>query len=63
MTTALPENKFLAYLNAINEMLDRRWTSKGKLKMNIGRWVHLRQIIPFIHHFLNRLCFLPQKSE
>jgi hypothetical protein len=31
--------------------------------MNIGQWVHLSQIIPFIHHFLSRLCFLLQHSE
>jgi hypothetical protein len=58
MTIALPENKFIAYSKAILDMLDQGWTSKGELKMNIGRWVHLGQITPFIHHFLSRLCFL-----
>jgi hypothetical protein len=61
MTVALPKNKFIAYLRATSDMLDQGWTSKGELKMNIGQWVHLGQIIPFIHHFLSRLCFLLQR--
>ena len=44
-------------------MLQRGWTSKGELELNIGRWVHLGQIIPTVHHFLSRLCFLKQWSE
>ncbi len=44
-------------------MIDRGWTSKGELETNFGCWVHLRQVIPFIHHFLSRLCFLLWHSE
>jgi hypothetical protein len=63
MIIALPDNKFHAYSKAILEMLQRGWTSKGELESNIGRWVHLGQIIPIVHHFLSRLCFLKQRSE
>ncbi len=63
MIIALPDNKFHAYSKAISEMLQRGWTSKGELESNIGRWVHLGQIIPTVHHFLSRLCFLKQQSE
>jgi len=62
MTTALPDNKY-AYSISISEMLKKGWTSKGELEMNIGQWVHLGQIVPTIHHFLSRLCFLRQRAE
>ena len=63
MIIALPDNKFHAYSKAISEMLQRGWTSKGDLESNIGRWVHLGQIIPTVHHFHSRLRFLKQRSE
>jgi hypothetical protein len=63
MTIALPENKFIAYSRAISDMIERGWTSKAELKTNIGRWVHLGQVLPFIHHFLNRLHFLLRHLE
>ena len=63
MTIALPGNKFKAYSLAISEMLKRGWTSKVELETNIGRWVHLGQIVPTIHHFLSRLHFLKQRAE
>ncbi len=63
MTIALPKNKFIAYSRAISDMIERGWTSKAELKMNIDRWVHLGQILPFIHHFLSRLRFLLRHLE
>jgi hypothetical protein len=63
MIIAFPDNKFHAYSKAISEMLQRGWTSKGELDSNIGHWVHLGQILPTVHHFLIRLCFLKQWSE
>ena len=63
MTIALPDNKFQAYSIAISEMLKQGYTSKGELETNIGRWVHLGQIIPTIHHCLSRLRFLKQRAE
>jgi hypothetical protein len=58
MTIALPENKFIDYSPEISDMIKQGWTSKAELETNIGRWVHLGQILPFIHHFLSRLRFL-----
>ena len=63
MTITLLDNKFHAYSIAISEMLKRGCTSKRELKTNIGQWVHLRPIIPTIHHFLSRLRFLMQRAE
>jgi hypothetical protein len=63
MTIALPKNKFIAYSQAILDMINQGRTSKGELEMNIGCWVHLEQVIPFIRHFLSRLCFLLWRSE
>jgi hypothetical protein len=63
MTRSLPENKFRAYSKAISEIIDRGWTSKGELETNIGRWVHLGQIIPPVHHFLSRLRYLKHRAE
>ena len=37
-TIALPDNKFHAYLKTISKMMDRGWTLKGELEMNIGGW-------------------------
>ena len=63
MTIALPDNKFKAYSLAISEMLKRGCTSHGEMETNIGRWVHLGQIVPTVHHFLSRLRFLKQRAE
>ena len=63
MTIAFPDNKFHAYSIASSEMLKWGCTSKGELETNIGRWVHRGQIIPTVHHFLSRLCFLKQRAE
>ena len=52
LTIALPENKYIAYLTAISDMIEWRWTMKAELETNIGRWVHIGQILPFIHHIL-----------
>jgi hypothetical protein len=37
MTIALPENKFIAYSQAISKMIEHGWTSKIELEQNIGR--------------------------
>jgi hypothetical protein len=63
MMIALPENKFIAYSQAISDMIEHGWTSKAELKTNIRQWVHLGQVLPFIHHFLSRLCFLLRRLE
>jgi hypothetical protein len=63
MTIALPDSKHIAYTRAINNMLKRGWTTHGELESNIGQWVHMAQIIPFVHHFLSRICFLMKQAK
>jgi hypothetical protein len=63
MTISLPENKFRAYSKVISEIIDQGWTSKRELETNIGRWVHLGQIVPPVHHFLSRLRYLKQRAK
>jgi hypothetical protein len=63
MAISLPENKFRAYSKAISEIINCSWTSKGELETNIGRWVHLGQIVLPVHHFLSRLRYLKQRAK
>jgi hypothetical protein len=63
MTIVLPEKKYVAYPKAISEMLQQGWTSSRELEMNIRRWVHLRQIVPTVHHILSRSHFQKQYAE
>ncbi len=63
MTISLPENKFRAYSKSISEIINRSWASKRELETNIRRWVHLGQIVPPVHHFLSRLCYLKQRAK
>jgi hypothetical protein len=63
MAISLPENKFRAYSKAISEIINHGWTSKGELETTIGRWVHLGQIVPPVHHFLSRLRYLKQRAK
>ncbi len=50
-----PENKFIAWSEAIKKMLKDGTTMAKVLEMNIGRLVHLGLAIPFVHHFMSRL--------
>ncbi len=63
MTISLPENKFRAYSKVVSEIINRGWTSKREMETNIGRWVHLGQIVPPVHHFLGRLRYLKQRAK
>jgi hypothetical protein len=63
MTIALTDNKHIAYTRAINGMLKQGWTTHGELESHIGQWVHMAQIIPFVHHFLSRIRFLTKRAK
>ena len=54
---ALPENKYIAYSTAISETIKCGWTTKAELERNIGQWVHIWRILPFIHHFLSNFNY------
>ncbi len=51
----LPENKFIAWTEAIEKILKDGTTTAKVLERNIGRLVHLGLAIPFVHHFMSRL--------
>jgi hypothetical protein len=59
----LPENKFIAWSEAIEKMLKDGTTTAKVLEMNIGRLVHLGLAIPFVHHFMSRLRDLPMTAK
>jgi hypothetical protein len=43
-------------------MLEAGRASAKRLEKNIGRYVNISQIIPMIHHFLNRLRRLQRRA-
>jgi hypothetical protein len=60
---SLPENKATAWIQAIDDMLERGKTNADELESNIGRYVHVAMILPKLHHFLGRLRALLDKSR
>ena len=50
----LPDNKFTAWTNAIEDILNKGSATAKILKTNIGRLDHLSMTIPSIHHFMSR---------
>jgi hypothetical protein len=59
----LPENKNKAWTMAIKTMLSEGTTTAKELETNIGRLVHLGMAIPFVHHFMSRLCNLHKTAK
>jgi hypothetical protein len=53
-----PDNKFKAWMAAIEAMISDGSATVKVLETNTGRLVHLGMVIPFIHHFLSRFCYL-----
>ena len=51
----LPENKFVAWSEAIRKMIKDEALMAKETEANIGRLVHLGLAIPFVHHFMSRL--------
>ena len=60
---SLPSNKAKAWINEIDEMLELKKAAAKRIERNIGRYVNIGQIIPEIHHFLNRLRCHQKKAE
>jgi hypothetical protein len=52
---SLPSNKFIAWMDSINDILARGTTTAKELETTIGRLGHLGAIVPFVYHFLSRL--------
>jgi len=51
----LPENKFVAWSEAIRKMIKDEASMTKEINANIGCLVHLGMAIPFVHHFISRL--------
>jgi hypothetical protein len=58
-----PENKYKAWTTAIKTMLSEGTMTAKELETNIGRLVHLRMAIPFVHHFMSCLPNLHETSK
>ncbi len=52
---SLPDNKFIAWMDSIKEILSRGTSTAKELEMMIGCLGHLGAIVPFVYHFLSRL--------
>jgi hypothetical protein len=50
-----PENKFVAWPEAIRKMIKDGASTAKEIKANIGRLIHLGLAIPFVHYFMSRL--------
>jgi hypothetical protein len=60
---SLPDNKKIAWVREIDEMLELGKASAKRLEKNIGRYINVAQIIPAIYHFLNRLRSLEKRAK
>ena len=63
MIISLPENKAVAWTNEIDEMLQEGKTQAKRLERNIGRFVNIGMILPYVHHFLGRCRTLLRKAQ
>jgi hypothetical protein len=55
LTISLPTNKFTAWTDGINEMIDSKNLTAKALETTIGRLTHISMIVSSVHHFLSRL--------
>ena len=60
---SLPENKARAWNQEIDEMLEEGKTQAKRLERNIGRFVNIGMILPYVHHFLSRCRTLLRKAQ
>ena len=51
----LPQNKFVAWSEAIRKMIKDEALPAKEIEANIGRLVHLGLAIPFVHHFMSQM--------
>ncbi len=54
----LPKNKFVVWTNLIKMVIQQGITTAKEVESIIGHLGHLGMAIPFVHHFLSRLCNL-----
>jgi hypothetical protein len=56
------DNKAIAWIREIDDMLLLGVASAKRIEKNIGRYVNVAQILPMVHHFLNRLRCLQRRA-
>lgn len=59
----LPLNKFIAWTNELQTILDSKKAEAKQLEENIGRLIHVAQVLPEIYHFLNRIRCLFERAK
>jgi hypothetical protein len=60
---SLPFNKHEAWTRALREFIDNGVARAKELESTIGRMIHVAQVLPEIHHFLNRLRCLHRRAK
>ena len=63
LIVSLPFNKSIAWSEAISAMLADEKVEAKVLESNIGRWVNVGMILPYVHHFLARMRTLLKKAK
>ena len=63
LTMALPINKHAAWTGTFHQMIKTKKTNAKELRQQLGRMVHVSQVLPEINHFLNRLRCLLRRAE
>eukprot|EP00956_Cyclotella_meneghiniana_P001489 scaffold1686_cov22-Cyclotella_meneghiniana.AAC.2 len=63
LMVSLPFNKFVAWMNELQAIIDARKAEAKQLEQNIGRLIHVAQILPEVYHFLNRLRCLFERAK
>eukprot|EP00956_Cyclotella_meneghiniana_P041006 scaffold211445_cov38-Cyclotella_meneghiniana.AAC.1 len=60
---SLPFNKFVAWTKELQAIIDSRKAEAKQLEQNIGRLIHVAQILPEVYHFLNHLRCLFERAK
>lgn len=63
LVVSLPTNKHMAWTEELKTIIEAGATTAKQLETNVGRFVHVGQILPEINHFLNRLCSLLKQAK
>ncbi len=56
LIVSLPDHKFIAWMVAIQKMVTSKRTTSKDLETTIRQMGHVGFVIPWVHHFLSRLC-------
>ncbi len=59
----LPKIKFVTWMSLINTIIQRGITMAKEVEIIIGQLGHPGMTIPFVHHFLSRLCNLHTRAK